>query len=94
MKKACYLTMMLAWVLWTKTTSPISDTWSAVPGFNTQEKCQTSMKDKLDMWKQFKDSKFEKNTVTFTSNNSSMTYVCLPESEDPRKPAKTPKPQK
>ena len=94
MKKACYLTLLLAWTLWTRTTSPTSDTWSAAPGFSNQEKCQTSMKDKLDLWKQFKDSKFEKNTVTFTTNNSSMTYVCLPESEDPRKTAKPPKPQK
>jgi len=56
------------------------------------------MKDKLDMWRQFKDAKFEGNTVTFTSNNSSMTYLCLPEAEDPRKPAARPakpvKPQK
>ena len=56
------------------------------------------MKDKLDMWRQFKDAKFEGNTVTFTSNNSSMTYLCLPESEDPRRPAAKPvkpvKPQK
>jgi len=56
------------------------------------------MKEKLDMWRQFKDAKFEGNTVTFISNNSSMTYLCLPDAEDPRKPAAKPvkpvKPQK
>jgi hypothetical protein len=55
------------------------------------------MKDKLDMWRQFKDAKFSGNSVTFTTNNSSMTYLCLPENEDPRKTppkpsAKTQKP--
>jgi hypothetical protein len=54
------------------------------------------MKDKLDMWRQFKDAKFSGNSVSFTDNKSSMTYLCLPENEDPRKtppkPAKTPKP--
>jgi hypothetical protein len=49
------------------------------PGLGSQAKCEASMKEKLDLWKQFKDSKFEKNTVIFTNNNSSMTYVCLPE---------------
>jgi hypothetical protein len=94
MKKASYLTLLLAWTLWTRTTSPTSDTWSAAPGLASQEKCAASMKDKLDMWKQFKDSKFEKNTVIFTSNNTTMSYFCLPESEDPRKQAKPAKPQK
>ena len=48
------------------------------------------MKDKLEVWKQFKDSKFGKNSVTFTNNNTTMSYVCLPEAEEPRKakPAK------
>ena len=94
MKKACYLTLLLTWTLWTRTQSPTSDTWLAAPGLASQEKCEASMKDKLDLWKQFKDAKFEKNTVTFTNNNSSMTYVCLPEDQDPRKQAKPTKPQK
>ena len=48
------------------------------------------MKDKLEVWKQFKDSKFGKNSVTFTNNNTTMSDVCLPEAEEPRKakPAK------
>jgi len=66
----------------------------AAPGLASQDKCLASAKDKLDMWKQFKDAKFEKNTVIFTGNNSSMSYICLPDGEDPRKPAKTPKPEK
>ena len=75
--------------------SPTSDNWIAAPGLGSQAKCEASIKEKLDLWKQFKDSKFEKNTVVFTNNNSSMTYVCLPEAEDPRnKPAKAPKPAK
>ena len=95
MKKACYLTLLLTWTLWTRTQSPTSDNWIAAPGLGSQAKCEASIKDKLDLWRQFKDSKFEKNTVIFTNNNSSMTYVCLPEAEDPRnKPAKAPKPAK
>jgi len=60
----------------------------------SQEKCQASVKDKLDMWRQFKDAKFDGNSVTFTNNNSSMIYLCLPENEDPRKQTKPTKPQK
>ena len=90
MKKAWYLTLLLTWTLWTRTQSPTSDTWGAAPGLASQAKCEASMKEKLDLWKQFKDSKFERNTVTFTNNNSTMSYVCLPEDQDPRKtkPAK------
>lgn len=94
MKKACYLMLLLAWTLWTRTISQTSDTWSAAPGLASQDKCLASAKDKLDMWKQFKDAKFEKNTVFFTGNNSSMSYVCLPDGQDPRKPAKAPAPVK
>jgi hypothetical protein len=94
MKKAGYLALLLTWTLWTRTISPTSDTWSAAPGLASQDKCLASAKDKLDMWKQFKDAKFEKNTVFFTSNNSSMSYVCLPDGEDPGKAAKAPKPVK
>jgi len=94
MKKLCRLTLLLTWTLWIRTISPTSDTWSPAPGLASEDKCLASLKEKLDMWKQFKDARFEKNTVLFSSNNSSMTYVCLPDGEDPRKPAKTPKPTK
>jgi hypothetical protein len=46
------------------------------------------------MWRQFKDAKFAPNSVTFTGNNSTMTYVCLPDAEDPRKAKPPAKPQK
>jgi hypothetical protein len=85
MKKACCFGLLLAWTLWTRTQSPTSDSWVAEPGFATPDKCQASMKDKLETWKQFKDSKFVKNSVTFTGNDTTMTYFCLSESEDPRK---------
>lgn len=52
------------------------------------------MKEKLDTWRQFKDAKFASNSVTFTGNNSTMSYLCLPDAEDPRKPKQPAKPQK
>lgn len=94
MKRACCLALLLVWTLWTRTQTPTSDSWAPAPGFGTQEKCQASVKDKLDMWRQFKDAKFAPNSVTFTGNNSTMTYVCLPDAEDPRKAKPPAKPQK
>jgi len=85
MRKACCLRLLLTWTLWTHTQSPTSDSWFAAPGLANQEKCQASMKDKLEVWKQFKDAKFGKDSVTFTNNNTTMSYSCLPEAEDPRK---------
>ena len=93
-KIGCYLGLLLVWTLWTRTQTATTDTWGSASGLASQEKCQASMKEKLELWKQFKDSKFEKNTVIFTNNNSSMTYVCLPEAEDPRKQVKPTKPGK
>jgi len=91
MRKAGYLGLLLTWTLWTRTQTPTSDSWIAAPGLADPKKCQASIDDKLDVWKQFKDAKFGKNSVTFTNNNTTMTYVCLPEAEDPRKlkPGKT-----
>jgi hypothetical protein len=96
MKRACCLAVLLTWTIWTRTQTQTSDTWSPAPGFPSQEKCQASVKEKLDIWRQFKDAKFDGNTVTFSNNDSMMTYLCLPENEDPRKakPAKPTKPQK
>ena len=85
MKKACCLGLLLAWTLWTHTQSPTSDNWVAATGLASQENCQASMKDKLEIWKQFKDAKFGKNSVTFSDNDTTMRYFCLPEAEDPRK---------
>jgi len=86
MNKLWPMSILLLWTLWTRTQTATSDNWLPAPGLGSEEKCQASVKDKLDMWRQFKDAKFEGNSVTFTSNNSSMTYLCLPENEDPRKP--------
>ena len=87
------LVLMLAWTMWIRTQTLSSDTWNPAPGFATQQKCIDSMKEKLDLWRQFKDAVFTENTVTFTGNNTMMSYYCLIESEDPRK-ARPSKPQK
>jgi hypothetical protein len=93
--KKCGLVFALTWTMWIRTQSPTSDTWNAAPGLPTQEKCAASVKEKLDMWRQFKDAKFTGNSVIFTGNDTMMTYTCLPENEDPRKaPPKPAKPQK
>jgi hypothetical protein len=42
------------------------------------------MKEKLDLWRQFKDTKFTANAVTFTDTHTTMSYFCLPDTEDPR----------
>ena len=95
MQKAGYLMLLLTWTIWTRTITPTSDNWSAAPGLGSRDKCLSSVKEKLDMWKQFKDAKFEKtNSVTFTTNNTTMSYLCLPDAEDPRKPEKPVKPTK
>jgi hypothetical protein len=95
--KNCGFVLVLLWTLWTRTQTPTSDSWVAAPGLGSQAKCQASMKEKLDTWKQFKDAKFGTDSVTFTSNNTTMSYICLPDAEDPRKapaPEKPRKPQK
>jgi hypothetical protein len=49
------------------------------------------MKEKLNVWRQFKDAKFTGNAVTFTENRTTVSYYCLPDTEDPRrKPTKRP----
>ena len=89
MKKFCCIGLLLAWVLWIRTHGPKSDDWAGMTGFATQEQCLANMKEKLDVWRQFKDAKFTKNSVTFTGNKTTMTYLCLPDTEDPRvKPRK------
>jgi hypothetical protein len=89
------LVLAIAWTLWIRTQSPTSDTWNAAPGLPSPQRCAASIKEKLDVWRQFKDAVFGENTVTFTTNNTTMSYLCLPEAEDPRKPAAKPnKPHK
>ena len=94
--KKCGWVFTIVWTLWIRTQSPTSDSWNAAPGLPTQQRCAASIQEKLDIWRQFKDAKFGDNSVTFTSNNTTMSYYCLPESEDPRKapPPKPAKPQK
>jgi hypothetical protein len=84
MKKLAALSA-LAWTLWIRTVGPTSDTWNAAPGMPTEQRCAASMKEKLDLWRQFKDATFSGNSVTFTSNNTTMIYYCLPDEADPRK---------
>lgn len=91
--KKTRLVLVIAWTLWIRTTTPTSDTWNAAPGLPSSQRCAASMKEKLDVWRQFKDATFGENTVTFSGNNTTMSYYCLPETEDPRKP-KPAKPQK
>jgi hypothetical protein len=88
MKKSCYLAIFLAWVLWTRTQGPTADSWVGAPGFLNQEKCLASMKEKLDLWRQFKDAKFTPNAVTFTDTKTTLTYYCLRDTEDPRRKPK------
>jgi len=89
------LVLVLLWTMWIRTQTPTSDTWNAAPGLPTQEKCAASVKEKLEIWRQFKDATFSGDSVTFSSNDTTMSYLCLPENEDPRKPIKPqPKPQK
>lgn len=84
MKRAYYLIVLLGWVLWIRTQGPGVDDWTGVAGFTNEKQCLANQKEKMDTWKQFKDAKFAKNVVTFTDNNTAMTYQCLPDSEDPR----------
>jgi hypothetical protein len=90
MKRSCYLAVLLVWVLWTRTQGPAADSWVPAPGFMNQEKCLASMKEKLDLWRQFKDAKFTPNAVTFTDTKTTMTYYCLRDTEDPRRKPKRP----
>ena len=90
MRKSSYWALLLAWVLWTRTQGPTADSWVAASGFLNQDKCLASMREKLDLWRQFKDAKFTPNAVTFTDTKTSMTYYCLPDTEDPRRKPKRP----
>lgn len=88
MRKSCCWTLLLMWVLWSRTQGPAVDSWVAAPGFPNKEKCEASIIDKLQLWRPVKDAKFAKNSVTFTESNSSITYLCLSDTEDPRKKTK------
>lgn len=89
MKRSHYLVILLGWVLWTRTQGPAVDDWTGTGGFTTEQQCLANLKEKLETWKQFKDAKFAKNTVTFTGNNTTMTYQCLTDADDPRTKGQT-----
>jgi hypothetical protein len=74
--------------LWIRTQSPTADSWNALPGFKSREHCAANLKEKLALWLQFKDVVISDNKVTFPRNNSSMTYICMPDDDDPRRKAK------
>jgi hypothetical protein len=84
MNRPYVLIPLLAWVLWIRTEGPNADDWNGVSGFETRERCLAEMKEKMDTWRQFKDTKFTKNSVIFLENNTTFTYSCLPDIEDPR----------
>jgi hypothetical protein len=84
MKKYCYMALLIAWVMWIRTQSPTADSWNALPGFQDRKQCTVNVKEKLDVWRQFKDAVIGDNTVRFTENNTTMTYICLSDNDDPR----------
>ena len=88
MNRLHYLIILLAWVLWIRTQGPGVDDWTGLSGFANEQQCLVNLKEKMDTWKQFKDAKFGKNVVTFTDNNTAMTYQCLPDNQDPRSQGK------
>ncbi len=89
MKRLYYVMILLGWVLWTRTQGPGVDDWTGAAGFTTEQQCLANQKEKLDTWKQFKDAKFNKNVVIFTGNNTVMTYLCLPDGQDPHTKGQT-----
>ena len=93
MKRSCFVGFLLMWVLWTRTQGPTTDDWNGSSGFKDEEQCVSNMKEKLDVWRKFKDAKLTGNTITFTETKTTVYFMCLPDSEDPRK-AKTPKKEK
>jgi hypothetical protein len=84
-KRRALLLMIPAWVLWIRTNGRSGASWLAQPGFPTEARCLASIKDKMDVWRQFKDAKMTDDTVIFTENNTSMSYYCLPDTQDPRR---------
>jgi hypothetical protein len=70
--------------MWIRTQGPGTDSWSGVSGYANRERCLLSVKEKMDVWRQFKDAVFTTNAVTFTSTNTTFTYLCLPDTDDPR----------
>jgi hypothetical protein len=76
--------LALAWVLWIRTQGPTVDDWAGISGFATEAQCQANIREKMETWRQFKDAKLGNNVVMFTNNKTSLTYSCLPDTDDPR----------
>ncbi|HEY7166805.1 MAG TPA: hypothetical protein VIB79_19725 [Candidatus Binatia bacterium] len=92
-RRSCLFTLAVLWVMWIRTQSPTAEDWTQMSGFVSETQCAANMKEKLDIWKAFSDAKFAGNSVTFTGNKTTVSYLCLPDTEDPRKgmPVKKPK---
>ncbi len=84
MKNYCYWGVLIAWFLWIRTQSPTTDSWNALPGFEAASGATLSLR-RMAVWRRFKDAVISDNTVTFTENNTTMTYICLSDDEDPRR---------
>ena len=56
-------------------------------GFRTRELCAVNAKEKLAVWRQFKDAVISDNPVTFT-RTTTMIHICLSDDEDPRRQQK------
>lgn len=84
MTKSRCLGLAIVWVMWIRTQGPATESWVGVSGYASRERCLASVKEKMDVWRQFKDAIFSENAVTFTGTNTSFTYLCLPEKDDPR----------
>ena len=81
----CLFTPLLVWVMWIRTQSPTADDWTQLSGFISETQCAANMKEKLDVWKAFSDARFAGNSVTFTGNKTTVSYLCLPDTDDTRK---------
>lgn len=79
------VSILLAWTMWIHTQGPKLNSWTQIGGFAGERQCIESLDEKLTVWKVFKDARFNGNSVTFTGNNTTMSYLCLPENETPRK---------
>jgi hypothetical protein len=77
--------IILAWVLWIRTNGLSGSSWLAQPGFRSEQQCLASIKEKMDVWRQFKDARMTNDTVIFMGNNTSMSYYCLTDTQDPRR---------
>jgi hypothetical protein len=84
-KRRALLLIIPAWILWIRTNGPSGTDWVAQPGFPSEARCLASIKEKMDVWRRFEDAKMTDDTVIFTENNTSMSYYCLPDAQDPRR---------